>query len=99
MKRVEAFFWRKVDHPGYDSCRLFRVTNGWRLAGVAVFWEGVARAIFSTMSWLMSRGEHGVRALRVTLVIERSIFESLAPARAHGESMAQYGTTLRGVSR
>ena len=33
------FFWRKVDHPGHDSCRLFRLDNGWRLCGAAVFWD------------------------------------------------------------
>ena len=40
MKPSAAFFWRKLDHPGYDSCRLFQLTNGWRLSGVAVFWGG-----------------------------------------------------------
>lgn len=38
-KPTAAFLWRKVDHPGHDSCRLFRLSNGWRLSGVAVFWE------------------------------------------------------------
>ena len=33
------FFWRKVDHPGCDSCRLFQLGNGWRLSGAAVFWD------------------------------------------------------------
>jgi hypothetical protein len=33
------FFWRKVDHPGHDSCRLFKLANGWRLSGAAVFWD------------------------------------------------------------
>ena len=34
-----AFFWRKLDHPGHDSCRLFKLPTGWRLSGAAVFWE------------------------------------------------------------
>jgi hypothetical protein len=38
-KPTVAFFWRKVDHPGHDSCRLFKLSGGWRLSGVAVFWE------------------------------------------------------------
>jgi uncharacterized protein len=32
-----AFLWRSLDHPGCDSCRLFKVTRGWRLSGTAVF--------------------------------------------------------------
>jgi uncharacterized protein len=34
-----ALFWRKVDHPGADSCRLIKLSGGWRLSGAAVFWE------------------------------------------------------------
>jgi hypothetical protein len=40
MKPIAAFFWRKLDHPGHDSCRLFRLSDGWRLSGSAVFWDG-----------------------------------------------------------
>lgn len=39
MRPTAAFFWRKLDHPGHDSCRLFKLSNGWRLAGAAVFWD------------------------------------------------------------
>lgn len=39
MKPIAAFFWRKLDHPGHDSCRLFQLSNGWRLCGAAVFWD------------------------------------------------------------
>ncbi len=42
MKPVAAFFWRRLDRPGLDSCRLFRLANGWRLAGMAVFHEAGA---------------------------------------------------------
>jgi hypothetical protein len=38
-KPTAAIFWRKVDHPGHDSCRLFKLSAGWRLSGVAVLWE------------------------------------------------------------
>ena len=39
LKPTAMFFWRKLDHPGHDSCRLFKLANGWRLSGVAVFWD------------------------------------------------------------
>ncbi len=55
-----AFLWRKLDHPGADSCRLFKLSNGWRLSGAAVFWDArqtcqfqydvVADAAFRTRS-------------------------------------------------
>jgi hypothetical protein len=39
IKPSAVFLWRKVDHPGHDSCRLFKLANGWRLTGAAIFWE------------------------------------------------------------
>ncbi len=55
-----AFFWRKLDHPGHDSCRLIKLSAGWRLSGAAVFldapgachfqYEVVADAAFRTKS-------------------------------------------------
>lgn len=39
IKPSAAFFWRKLDHPGYDGCRLFKLSTGWRLSGAAVFWD------------------------------------------------------------
>ncbi|MEX2122749.1 MAG: putative glycolipid-binding domain-containing protein [Woeseia sp.] len=39
QKTAGMFFWRRVDGPGHDSCRLFRLADGWRLAGAAVFRE------------------------------------------------------------
>jgi hypothetical protein len=30
IKPVAIFLWRKLDHPGHDSCRLFKLANGWR---------------------------------------------------------------------
>lgn len=38
-KPTASFLWRKVSHPGHDSCRLFRLSDGWRLSGAAVFRE------------------------------------------------------------
>jgi hypothetical protein len=39
MKPTASFFWRKLDHPGHDSGRLFRLSSGWRLTGASVFFE------------------------------------------------------------
>lgn len=39
MKPTDAFFWRRLDAPGHDSCRLFRAQGGWQLSGAAVFFE------------------------------------------------------------
>ena len=33
------FFWRMLDHPGHDSCRLIKLRDGWRLSGASVFWD------------------------------------------------------------
>lgn len=40
MKPAAIYYWRRVDRPGHDCCRLFALPNGWRLAGTAVFFEG-----------------------------------------------------------
>ena len=39
MRPTAAFFWQKLNHPGHDSCRLFKLSNGWRLSGASVFRE------------------------------------------------------------
>jgi uncharacterized protein len=39
MKPIASFFWRKLDQPGYDSCRLFKASKGWLLNGAAVFFD------------------------------------------------------------
>jgi uncharacterized protein len=39
-KLAAAFFWRKLDQPGYDDCRLLAIAGGWRLSGAAVFRHG-----------------------------------------------------------
>ena len=36
-KLLRTFFWRRLDQPGHDICRLFQITDGWRLAGAAIF--------------------------------------------------------------
>ena len=39
IKPIAIFLWRKVNHSGHDSCRLFQLANGWRLTGTAIFWD------------------------------------------------------------
>lgn len=34
---VATAFWRRLDTPGHDACRLMRTADGWRLSGCAVF--------------------------------------------------------------
>jgi uncharacterized protein len=36
-KNVATFFWRRLDQPGHDCCRLLKLSAGWKLRGVAVF--------------------------------------------------------------
>ena len=40
MEPTAAFSWRKLDHPGHDSRRLFKLPDGWNLLGAAVFFGG-----------------------------------------------------------
>lgn len=37
MTREQICFWRRLDTPGTDVCRLFRRGDGWLLQGTAVF--------------------------------------------------------------
>ena len=38
-KQLQTFVWRRLDQPGHDVCRLFKLSEGWRLEGVAIFFE------------------------------------------------------------
>ena len=38
-KPIASYLWRRLDRPGLDACCLFRLANGWRLSGSAVFRE------------------------------------------------------------
>lgn len=38
-KIVADFLWRRLDQPGHDCCRLFQLSEGWALQGMAVFRE------------------------------------------------------------
>lgn len=37
MQIVATMFWRRLDLPGHDACRLEKHGNGWQLDGAAVF--------------------------------------------------------------
>jgi hypothetical protein len=37
MRPVAAFFWRRLESAGYDSCRLLQGDDCWRIVGAAVF--------------------------------------------------------------
>jgi hypothetical protein len=36
---LAVFLWRRVDRPGHDTCRLFKLARGWRLTGAAILRE------------------------------------------------------------
>jgi uncharacterized protein len=40
----DCILWRRLDTPGHDACRLFRIGHGWKLEGVSVFRQGLAPA-------------------------------------------------------
>src|SRR5262245_54236615 len=40
-------FWRRLDTPGHDVCRLEKHPNGSRLRGTAVFWHKAGPASFN----------------------------------------------------
>ncbi len=44
MQIVATMFWRRIDLPGHDACRLERHGDGWRLDGAAVFCNNDGRA-------------------------------------------------------
>ena len=37
--KPRVIFWRRIDQPGHDACRIERQGDGWRVAGAAVFME------------------------------------------------------------
>lgn len=38
-KLIATFFWRRLDQPGHDCCRLFKHSGGWVLQGNAVLMD------------------------------------------------------------
>jgi hypothetical protein len=60
---VATFFWRRLDQPGHDSCRLFQFADGWRLSGMAVFREG--RKACHLQYEVMADAAFGTRGARV----------------------------------
>jgi hypothetical protein len=73
-----AAFWRRLDTPGHDACRLTRTTVGWRIEGSTVFrYEGAPASLAYEVScrddWQTHNGQvHGwVGESQVAVTIER----------------------------
>ncbi len=59
---VASAFWRRMDAPGHDACRLVREADGWRLEGTAVFRQDARPArldyrIVCDPAWRTVRGD------------------------------------------
>jgi hypothetical protein len=59
---VATAFWRRLDTPGHDACRLVQTGVGWRLEGAAVFLHDGAPAqlayqVTCDQSWVTLHGE------------------------------------------
>jgi hypothetical protein len=62
MATLAYAFWRRLDTPGHEACRLEQHANGWLLRGAAVFWHkaGPASINYSVdcdAGWTTVRGE------------------------------------------
>lgn len=62
MRPVAAFFWRKLDGPGHDSCRLFELPKAWFLTGSAVFHDSgkpchLAYEVVADTAWKTKRAK------------------------------------------
>jgi len=72
--------WTRLDRPGQDHCRLFRLSDGWRLAGSAVFFEQRACSlryeVVTSRDWITRRalvdGHVGGRSVSVRIQASRS---------------------------
>jgi hypothetical protein len=72
--------WRRLDEPGHDFCRLYRLDDGWRLSGTAVFRERQACSlnydVFAAADWTTRRatvqGHLGGTALSFRIQSSRS---------------------------
>jgi hypothetical protein len=60
-RRMWAFAWRRLDREGLDSCCLIQMSNGWRLAGVAVFIEppSICHLQYEVLADATFRTRHG----------------------------------------
>ena len=72
--------WTRLDCPGQDDCRLYRLSDGWRLAGTAVFFEQRAGSlryeVVTSRDWITRRalvdGHVGGRSVSVRIQASRS---------------------------
>jgi hypothetical protein len=76
VKPIAVFLWRNVDHPGHDTCRLFKVAKGWLLTGAAIFVEKnapcfLAYEVTADAAWRTGRakisGHVGRKAVDITI--------------------------------
>lgn len=74
---AESIFWRRLDTPGHDACRLEESDDGWKLNGTAVFLENgvpvqLAYHVLCDLAWCTRKGQVrgwlGVRPIRFTMV-------------------------------
>lgn len=77
--RVTSILWRRLDAPGHDACRLERVPDGWRLAGVAAFRHehgpaSIAYELVTDERWITRSGSASgwVGDVRVDVRVHRS---------------------------
>lgn len=62
MTTLAFAFWKRLDAPGHEACRLKQQASGWRLQGTAVFWHKAGPATFNysvdcDTGWKTVRGE------------------------------------------
>jgi hypothetical protein len=76
-------FWRRLDTPGHDVCRLEKHPDGWRLQGTAVFWHRTEPASFNycvdcDSGWKTVRGKVegflGKQAIRYIIARQSDIW-------------------------
>lgn len=95
-KVVATAFWRRMDAPGHDTCRLEQSDAGWHLHGTAVFREGAMPARLTYIvtcdpAWLTLEGEVrgslGTRSIESTIARtsegEWSLDGSIVPGLRH----------------
>jgi hypothetical protein len=80
-KPAAVLLWRRVDRPGHDICRLFKLAKGWRLTGAAIFWE-IGRPCHLEYDVLADRAWHTRRARVWGYVGQKAVDLRIASAGA-----------------
>jgi uncharacterized protein len=89
------FLWRKVDAPGHDSCRLFKVAHGWRLSGAAVFLQ--SRHVCQLQYEVVANKGFRTRRAAVTGFVGKTAIDIRILAASGGRWMVN-GTPHAGIS-